>query len=446
VPHRQQLRGNAKVMRITAPSSLVGQLTVPGDKSISHRASILASIARGKSVIRGYAPGADCASTLRCLAQLGAGIQRNEDTIIIEGRGQLLEPADVLDCGNSGTSMRLLAGVLAAQPFMSVLSGDSSLRSRPMRRVAVPLRLMGAQIYGRQDGALAPVVVLGGVLHPLKDYRLPVASAQVKSCILLAGLFTTGQTSVVEPSRTRDHTERLLPDFGGSITVDGDAGGLITIRGSQHLVGADVTVPGDISSAAFWLVAGAIVPHGDVTVTGVGINPLRSGFLAVLQRMGCRLEVFSRNGGGEPVADIRTRNSNLSGTEIGPDEIPTLIDELPILAVAAALAGGRTVIRGAAELRHKETDRIAAIVNNLRQMGVDAEETPDGFVLEGSGGKPLRGARITTYRDHRIAMAFAVAGLAARDETVLDDTDCVEVSYPGFVASLQSAIGTGTLR
>ncbi len=444
---------------------LRGDLTVPGDKSISHRAAMLGAIAAGRTQVRNFSPGGDCATTLRCMAALGARVSvaggtgsgagpraGSSSTLTIDGAGAggLREPADVLDCGNSGTTMRLLAGILAGQPFMSVLTGDGSLRSRPMQRVADPLRQMGAQVHGRGGGSLAPLAIIGGGLRGLPGYRMPVASAQVLSCVLLAALFAQGRTAVVEPLPSRDHTERMLRQFGANLSREPQPGGevRVTLAGPQGLRGASVDVPGDISSAAFWLVAGAIVPGSDVTVRNVGTNPLRSGFLAVLERMGCDISIRPLGAGqAEPAADIRVRAGGLRGTEIIGGEIPSLLDELPALAVAAAMAAGPTVVSGASELRHKETDRIAAIVTNLRALGVEATEGEDGFAVEGTGGRPLRGgAHIATGGDHRIAMAFAIAGLAAEGETKLDDAGCVGISYPGFAAHLCALAGKGTAQ
>ncbi len=455
------------MLRIAGATPLRGEVTAPGDKSISHRAAMLGAVAAGRTTIRNYSPGKDCASTLRCVSALGAEVRdHGGGTVVIEGAGPggLREPADVLDCANSGTTMRLLAGILAGQPFLSVLTGDPSLRARPMRRISDPLCLMGARVYGRAGGSLAPLAILGGGLRGLAGYRMPVASAQVKSCILLAGLFAEGRTDVVEPIPSRDHTERMLRQFGASLTAEGTctmadgtraaADGTpiapdatrITLDGPQSLAGAEVTVPGDISSAAFWLVAAAIAPGSDVTVRNTGANPLRSGALAVLRRMGCDITVSPKDNANqaEPAADMRVRTSRLRATQIGADEVPMLLDELPVLAVAAALANGRTVVTGAGELRHKETDRISAIVANLQAMGVEATESGDGFSVEGTGGRPLRGSsHIVTHGDHRIAMAFAVAGLAADGETTIDDGACIDVSYPGFGHTLSRLAGRG---
>lgn len=403
-------------------------LRVPGDKSISHRAALLGSLACGETTIQHYSPGQDCETTLRCVEALGGRVERLGETVVVHGTGELHEPGDVLDCGNSGTTMRLLSGILAGQGFLSVLTGDASLRSRPMRRIAEPLRLMGAHVDGRDGGERAPLVIRGGRLKGLEGYHMPVASAQVKSCVLLAGLFASGTTTIVEPAPSRDHTERMLPLFGASTCV---MDGRVSVAGGQTLHGTAIDVPGDVSSAAFWLALGSMLPQSEVTVLGVGLNPSRAGLLDVLRRMGCRLDVHLTCHDPEPAADVRVTGNRLSGVEILPHDVPSLLDELPVLAVAAAMAEGVTVVRGASELRHKESDRISAIVENLRAMGAKIEERPDGFVIEGTGR--LRGAGIRTRGDHRIAMAFAIAGLVADGDTVLDDVDCIDISYPGFI-------------
>lgn len=428
-------------MEITPLKQARCRIRVPGDKSISHRAAILGSLADGKTIIRNYSTGQDCLSTLSCLSLMGVEYNLGRDSlgqssVEIQGMGLrgLKEPRDVLDCGNSGTTMRLLSGVLAGQEFLSVLTGDSSLRNRPMDRIVNPLRQMGARIDGRDRGRKAPLCLRGGNLSPLSDYRLPVASAQVKSCIMLAALFAYGTTSIIEPKQSRDHTERMLPLFGVPATVSDR---VIRVHPEPGLKACDVDVPGDMSSAAFWIALGAILPGSEVTVEGVGLNPLRAGFVRVLRRMGCALEVDDRTppGGTEPVGDIRVAASRLKGAEVGPDEIPAMLDEVPLLGVCAALAEGTTVVKGAQELRYKESDRIAAVVANLRAMGADAEETDDGFIVRGR--ESLRGGAIKTGGDHRIAMAFAIAGLAARGTTVLDDADCISISYPEFADVLR---------
>ncbi|MCS7206889.1 MAG: 3-phosphoshikimate 1-carboxyvinyltransferase [Dehalococcoidia bacterium] len=427
---------------VSPPLRLEGEITPPGDKSISHRVAIFNGLARGTARITNYAPGQDCASTLACLGALGVEIDKADPTsLTIQGRaGALQEPADVLNAGNSGTTMRLLAGVLAGQPFLSILTGDRSLRSRPMDRVITPLRAMGAQIWGRNGDSLAPLAIRGGNLQGI-IYTLPVASAQVKSCILLAGLFAQGETVVVEPAPTRDHTERLFQVMGAAILRDG-----LTVRLKPGVLTAkDVVVPGDISSAAFWLVAGACHPQGRITVHGVGVNPTRTGILDALRQMGARLEMANlREEGGEPVADITVSTSTLEAIEVKGALVPRLIDELPVLAVAACYARGTTLIRDAQELRVKESDRIATMVRELRRMGADIEELPDGMRIRGP--RPLKGAVCRSYGDHRVAMALAVAGLLARGETTILGAECAAVSYPTFwkhLALLTGAQGRG---
>lgn len=408
---------------------LRGDIRVPGDKSISHRAAILGSLGHGRTVARGFLSSADTDATLRCLGALGVRWTLEGDVLTVDGVGLsgFREPADVLDCGNSGTTMRVLAGALAGHPFLSVLTGDASLRSRPMERVATPLRSMGATVLTR-EGGLAPLVILGGALRPIA-YRLPVASAQVKSAVLLAGLFAEGVTVVEEPAPSRDHTERMLAAMGADIRREGNA---LSVSGmSGGLAPLDLTVPGDLSAAAFWMVLAACAPDAEVRLPAVGVNPTRTGIIDALEAMGACVEVGEeRLSGGEPVADIVVRSSRLRGASFGGDLIPRLQDEIPALAIAAVFAEGRTEVRDAAELRVKESDRIAMLAVGLRTMGARIEELPDGFVIEGTGR--LRGATVESHGDHRLAMAFAVAGLLAEGETAIEGAECVAVSYPGF--------------
>jgi len=415
---------------------LTGIVNVPGDKSISHRAVMLGALAEGDTRIENFLPGADCLSTVRCFKALGVRFSGPEadNTLIVHGRGidALHEPSDVLDAGNSGTTMRLMLGILSGLPFFSVLTGDASLRRRPMARVTAPLKQMGAQIDGRSGGETAPLAIRGGRLHGI-NYTSPVASAQVKSALLLAGLFAEGETSITEPARSRDHTERMLQHFGVSPVVEGNT---VKITGGRKLRARPVPVPGDISSAAFLLVAASVVPGSDITINNVGVNPTRDGIIEVLQRMGADITLFNRRfAAGEPVADIRVRAAVLRGVTVAGEVIPRLIDEIPVLAVAGALAEGETVIRDAAELKVKESNRIAAMVTELGKMGVDIGELPDGLVVRGSG-RPPTGAVCDSHGDHRVAMACAVAGLAARGTTTVRDADCVDVSFPGFTGIL----------
>jgi len=418
---------------------LRGQVQVPGDKSISHRALLLGAIAEGLSRVEGFLPAADCLATLRCVEALGVEVRRfDETTLVVHGRGLhgLHEPDDVLNCAGSATTMRLLSGILAGQPFHSVLTGNASLCSRPMARIVQPLRQMGATILGRKDDRLPPLSIRGGQLRGI-DYALPVASAQVKSAILLAGLYAESPTTVHEPGPARDHTERMLRAQGAKIRVQGNS---ITLVPSGGLKAMDVAIPGDISSAAFLIAAACLVPRSEIVIEGVGVNPTRTGFLEALRTMGADIVVENRReGDGEPVADIVVRaspgfNPGLRGVEVGGELVPRMIDEFPILAVAATQAEGETVVRDAAELRIKESDRIAAIVAELRKMGAQIEERPDGFVVEGPTS--LRGAHVDSHGDHRLAMSLIVAGLLAEGETVVEGTECIEDSFPGFEETL----------
>ena len=414
---------------IRRPQVLRGCLTPPGDKSVSHRALILNAIAHGKSTVAGLSRGEDVLSTMRCLKGLGVQIEpgQHEGTFTVYGsQDGLEEPADVLDAGNSGTSMRLLSGLLASQPFLSVLTGDRSLRSRPMGRIVQPLRLMGAHILGRRNDTLAPLAIRGGSLKGI-EYTMPVASAQVKSCIMLAGLSSQGETVLHQPALSRDHTERMVVAMGGDVATDG----LSLILQPGRLTAIDVDVPGDISAAAFWLVAGLCHSDARITIRGVGVNPTRGGILEALESMGARISREApRLEGGEPVADLVVESSALKATEIGGEMIPRVIDELPVLAVAACFAQGTTVIRDAQELRAKESDRILTTVKELSRLGASVEELPDGMVIHGTGR--LVGGRCRSHGDHRLAMALAVAGLLAEGETALDGAQAAAVSYPQF--------------
>ncbi len=416
-------------------SPLRGALRMPGDKSISHRAALLGGLASGTTRVRGFLRAEDCLATLRCLRGLGVPVEEIADDLVIRGGG-LREPEDVLDVGNSGTTIRLLSGVLAGQPFHSVLTGDQSIRRRPMDRVAEPLRRMGARISGREGGRLAPLSIDGGGLQGIA-YAAPVASAQVKSAVLLAGLFAEGETAVREPQLSRDHTERMLGAFGVTVLRDGLT---VRLRGPAVLRGTALRVPGDLSSAAYFLVAAALVPGSEVTVEDVGLNPTRTGVLDILRVMGGRVDVRDvREDGGEPVGTVGVRASRLHGAVIGGDLIPRAIDELPVVAVAACLAEGETVIRDAAELRVKESDRIAALARELGRLGAAIEAQPDGLAI--AGIRRLRGGRVASGGDHRIAMALAVAGLCADSPVVIDDPACIQTSFPEFEATLRRVAG-----
>ena len=423
----------------TRAAGLRGELTVPGDKSISHRVAILGALATGETTVRNFLCSADCLNTLRAMQQLGATVSpaANAGGFTITGvGGKPTAPAQEIDCGNSGTGMRLMAGVLAALPFTSRLTGDASLCSRPMGRIITPLGEMGARLtaHGEKPGC-APLEVAGGGELTAIDYTLPMASAQVKSAVLLAGMLTAGVTTVRQPAITRDHTERLFRHFGIPCEV-GEEGLCIRTAGPVTPQGRDITVPGDISSAAFWLVAASILPGSELTLRNVGLNPTRTAIITVLQRMGADIRISNRQDACEPYGDITVRTApRLVGAELLAEEIPNLIDEIPVLAVAAAFAEGATSIRHAAELRVKESDRIATTAGNLRAMGAVVEEHADGMTIH--GGAELRGCVLDSYGDHRIAMSFLVAGLRAAGETTLLHCENINTSYPGFAEHLQ---------
>ena len=411
---------------------LVGSVRMPGDKSISHRYAILAAIAEGPSEIHGFSASADCRSTLECLKQLGVKIECQEHTVVVQGAGLsgLRAPAASLDAGNSGTTMRMLAGILAGQPFRSVLTGDASLSRRPMKRVIDPLTRMGARIQSA-EGGLPPLEIEGGTLKPIR-YELPVPSAQVKSAVLLAGLFAEGGTEVIEPVATRDHTEIALEQMGADISRRGRT---IAVRGYARLEGRKLYVPGDISSAAFFLVAALLVPASNLVIENVGLNPTRTAILDLLAPMGGRVRVLNvEMVNGELLGNLRVEASRLQGGEIPPEAVPGLIDELPVLAVLGTQTEQGLAFHGAAELRVKESDRIAVVAENLRRMGAEVEEFPDG--LRVAGRQRLRGAEIETRGDHRMAMAFTAAGLIADGPTIIRDSACVDVSFPDFFETL----------
>lgn len=424
---------------VKSPARLREEITPPADKSISHRSLLLNSIAAGQAHISNFLAAEDCLSTLSCLSALGVPIRREGTEVEITGRGNhgFTVPPHVLDAGNSGTTLRLMTGLLAAQPLKVTITGDVSLRARPMGRVIEPLKLMGAHIRGQVNDTRAPLTITGAALKGI-TYRLPVASAQVKSAILLAGLFASSETIIEQPALSRDHTERMLRAMGADLTVEGLK---ITLKPLKvPLNPLSITVPGDISSAAFWLVAGAIHPDAVVRLLGVGLNPTRDGIIEVLQSMGAGIIIENqRFGGDEPVADIVIRSGALRGVEIGGAMIPRIIDEIPVIAVAAAVAEGVTVIRDAAELRVKESDRIETTVEGLSKMGARIEERPDGMVIH--GGRSLQGAECESHGDHRVAMALAVAGLIAEGETVIADAEAVDISYPDFWHHLEGLVG-----
>jgi 3-phosphoshikimate 1-carboxyvinyltransferase len=435
-----------EVFRVKRAPTLDIEITVPGDKSISHRAIMLAALSNGVCKITNFLEGEDCLCTARALQQLGVTIESPEPGVVAVygSHGKLTAPEREIDCGNSGTTMRLLSGILAAQPFTSRLVGDASLSRRPMRRIIEPLVQMGAKINALGANDSPPLVIHGVPLHAI-TYQMPIASAQVKSAILLAGLYATGVTHIIEPTPSRDHTERMLEYFLVNLRKEETRADRsqkprecrIAMLGKQQIESRDFAVPGDISSAAFWLVAAACQPGSRLLVKNVGLNPTRTGILDVLVRMGARVrEVVENIEEGEPCGAIDIQGDRLVGTFIEGGEIPNVIDEIPALAVAGALAEGRTIIRDAKELRVKETDRIAAIASNLKLMGVEVHEAEDGMLIYG-GGK-LKGAKLPSYGDHRIAMAFAIAGLFASGTTAIEDTACVRTSYPQFESILRN--------
>lgn len=412
-------------------SRISGEVAVPGDKSVSHRAAIISALASGESAICGFLESEDCLNTLKILEQLGAGVSRRDGAIYVAGcSGKLKAPLGDLDCGNSGTGMRLLAGVLAGQPFESTLTGDASLSSRPMKRISDPLKLMGAAVSLTGEKGTAPVTIKGGALKGI-TYEPPMASAQVKSCVLLAGLFADGDTIVVEKKPTRDHTEIMLADAGADLRVDG-----LTVvlkqGGAWKLQAREWTVPCDFSSAAFWLVAAASCEGAALRINNIGLNPKRTALIGVLKRMGADIDIsVTSRTGSELAGDIKIKGRQLVGAEVGGDEIPNLVDEVPILAVAATLARGRTVIRDARELRVKESDRLAAMAQCLVSAGGAVQETEDGLIIDGAGGLK-GGCDVDSRGDHRIAMAMAIAGLCSADGVRVNDVDCILTSYPSF--------------
>jgi len=409
---------------------LRGELVPPPDKSISHRAVFFSSLAKGKSRVGNFLRAGDTLSTVSAFRSLGIDIEEKGDELVIHGKGihGLREPHTIIDCGNSGTTIRLLSGIVSGNPFFSVLSGDDSLRTRPMQRVISPLRQMGAEILGRDGDRYPPLAIKGRKLRAIR-YSLPVASAQVKSAVLLAGLYPDGETEVAEPLQSRDHTERMLPAFGVRIKVEGLT---VTIKGGDELYGRDTTIPGDFSSAAFFIVAALLLKGSEITVRAAGINPTRTGLLTVLRRMGAEVTMENiREVSGEPVADISCKGGmGLRAVDITREEMPLLIDEFPILCVAASQAEGVTSIRGAEELRVKESDRIKAMTTELKKMGVEIEEYPDGVSIKGN--TMLKGREVESYGDHRIAMSLAVAGLVAAGTTAIHNASCVNISFPRF--------------
>ncbi|MBQ1310712.1 MAG: 3-phosphoshikimate 1-carboxyvinyltransferase [Blautia sp.] len=421
-------------MQIRKLKNLRGEICVPGDKSISHRAVMFGALSHGETRIRHFLTGADCLSTISCFSSMGIEILQEKDQVLVKGKGLhgLSAPRDVLNVGNSGTTMRLISGILSGQDFTSSLTGDASIQKRPMKRVIDPLRQMGADITSVPGNGCAPLLINGRPLHGI-HYTSPVASAQVKSCVLLAGLYADGLTSVTEPVLSRNHTEIMLQYFGAEVD---SAGTTASIRPEPTLVGRDVLVPGDISSAAYFIAAGLLIPNSEILLKNVGINPTRDGFLRVCRAMGADITLLNEVREGEPTADLLVRTSPLRGTVVEGDIIPTLIDELPMVAVMAAFAEGTTIIRDASELRVKESDRIRVMTENLQKMGVDITEQPDGMIIH--GGAPVHGAVVDSCKDHRVAMSLAVAGGICDGVLTIHDGDCVNISYPEFYQDLYS--------
>jgi 3-phosphoshikimate 1-carboxyvinyltransferase len=421
-------------MKFTKASPLKGEITIPGDKSISHRSVMFGSIAKGTTEISHFLSGADCLSTISCFQSMGVSIDIKGDSVLVKGRGLrgLKKPVDTLDCGNSGTTTRLISGILAAQDFDVTLTGDDSIKKRPMKRIMEPLSLMGAEITSINDNGCAPLSISGKKLHGI-HYTSQVASAQIKSSILLAGLYAEGDTKVTEPYISRNHSEIMLKYFGADVKTEGTTA---CITPPKELFGNKIKVPGDISSAAFFIAAGLMIPGSEILIKNTGINPTRDGILAVCLDMGADITLLNENmDSGEPTADILVKHSSLHGTTIEGSIIPRLIDELPMIAAMACFAEGETIIKDAAELKVKESNRIEVMVQNLTAMGADVVETEDGMIIR--GGKPLHGVVIDSKLDHRIAMTFAVTGLCADGETEILGADCVNISYPGFYKDLE---------
>ena len=424
-------------MFFTKVNSLKGEVSIPGDKSISHRAVMFGSLAEGTTEVTNFLQGADCLSTISCFRKLGIEIENTSQRILIHGKGLhgLTEPSDTLDTGNSGTTTRLISGILAGQRFTTILNGDASIQTRPMKRIITPLSILGADITSLKGNDCAPLRICGGQLHGIA-YKSPVASAQVKSCVLLAGLYADAPTSVTEPVLSRNHTELMLAGFGAHVASSGTTA---TIEPEPDLNGMKIEVPGDISSAAYFLAAGLMIPNSEILIKNVGINPTRDGILRVAKEMGGDITILNeKTSGGEPTCDLLVRSSSLKGVTIGGKIIPTLIDEIPMIAVMACFAEGITTIKDAQELKVKESNRIDTVVTNLKAMGAHIEATDDGMIIE--GGYPLHGAVIDSHLDHRIAMSFAIGALGADGETRIEGAECVKISYPEFYQTLEKLI------
>lgn len=414
--------------------SLDGRIEVPGDKSISHRSVMFGALAEGKTTIRHFLKGEDCLSTIDCFRKLGVQIEETDEEIIVHGKGWdgLKEPSAILDTGNSGTTTRLMLGILAGRPFHSVMIGDESIGKRPMDRVTVPLAEMGADIAGRDNGRFTPLSIRGQKLNTT-EYKLPVASAQVKSAVMFAALQADGESVIIEPEATRDHTEKMIEQFGGQIRREGDR---IIVQGGQTFQGTDVYVPGDISSAAFFMVAAAITPNSEVVLENTGLNETRTGIIDVMKQMGADITIEKTTVSGEEMGTITVKTSQLKGTEIGGSIIPRLIDEIPVIALLATQAEGETVIRDAEELKVKETNRIDTVVNELKKLGADIEATDDGMVIRGKSS--LHGGTVSSHGDHRIGMVMAIASLLTDGEVTLENHEAIAVSYPEFFAHLNT--------
>jgi len=418
-----------KSIMIMPASSLRGEIAVPGDKSVSHRSIMLGAIARGITRVTGFLRGEDNMATMRAFRLMGIPIDDDGETVTITGKGAhgLSEPSDVIDCGNSGTTIRLITGLLASQPFFSVVTGDQYLRKRPMKRIVEPLTLMGGRICGRSNGSLAPLAINGGGLKSI-SYNSPVSSAQVKSALMLAALYADGVSVITEPAPSRDHSERMFRLFGAKVQTSAN---MVSVEGGGELLGADISVPGDISSAAFFIVAALITPGSELLIRNVGVNPTRTGVIEILRLMGGNIELLDeRDSSGEPVADILVKASDLKGVYVSGDLIPRAIDEFPAICIAAALADGVTSIRDARELRVKETDRISAMASNLRALGIDLDEVEDGMDIKGA--ERFSGGSVGSFGDHRIAMSISIAALASSGGIKVNDIECVSTSFPDF--------------
>ena len=427
-------------MEINGANSINGEIGIPGDKSISHRSAIISSITKGTIIIKNYLFSRDCINTLEVLKKLGVKIEKLEDNLIIHGRGieGFNEPVDILYVGNSGTTLRLMSGILPATNFMSILSGDSSINNRPMARIIEPLKEMGAQVYGREKNSKAPIVIFGSKKLKGRTFNMSISSAQVKSCIALAGLFADSETEIIQPEVSRDHTERMLEFFGANITFDGRHTKIVP---DKKLKGKNLFIPGDISSAAYFIVASLILKNSRIYIRDVGVNPTRCYFLKLIEKMGARIKITNKRIiNNEPIADIESASSMLSGLIIDKKFVPNIIDEIPILCVAAAFADGKTEISGAEELRFKESNRISAVASQFKKAGVDIEEKDDGFVIYGNRKLEISEGSFESFRDHRIAMSLAILGLRAKNKIKIMDSDYIDTSFPSFKYELKKSL------